>query len=57
MIKLKNKVTGNIVEVSVEHANMVLLPQGKYEEFKEEPKVEVKVAPKVSKKKTSKKVK
>lgn len=54
MIKLKNKATGNIVEVSVEHANMVLIPQGKYE-LHVEPVIK-KVSNKKSKKKTSKKI-
>lgn len=52
-MKMKNKKTGNIVDVSPEHARNVLIPQGKYEVY-EEPVVEP--VKKVSKKPSKKRI-
>lgn len=51
-MKMQNKITGNIVDVSAEHANGVLIPQGKYVVYVEPVKEE-----KVSKPAPKKKVK
>lgn len=55
MVKFKSP-KGDIIEVTEEHAEQVLRPQGRYVEVFEEIKPEVKEA-KVSKKKTQKKYK